>query len=79
MFDERQSFLDSVSVLSFIYGYLNYNETVNKSQMSDMINEAIFHIQRHLEIQDTKLTNIENSLNKILENINTVGGSGSDK
>ena len=61
---ENLSFLDLLSVLSFIIGYANYEENVDQSAMQETVNKAVKDIHNHLAIQDAKL-------NKILEVISS--------
>lgn len=64
-------FLDILSVLSFIIGLLNYNETLtakDKRELMDEVDkktaEILAEIQTHLEIQDKKIDKIIETLVK---------------
>lgn len=64
-------FLDVLSVLSFIIGLLNYNETLttkDKRELMDEVDkktaEILAEIQTHLETQDKKIDKIIETLVK---------------
>lgn len=50
--------LDSLTVVSFMIGLLNYEENLGQSQMQDMLNDVINTINNHLVLQDKKIDRI---------------------
>lgn len=58
MNEQRQSFLDSIALVSFIIGLLNYDENVDQSTMSNAIQNAVEDIHAHLRRQDEKIDKI---------------------
>lgn len=53
--NEQLSFLDIITIISFIIGVANYNENVSQGVMQDAIETAVKDIHDHLQEQDEKL------------------------
>jgi len=53
--NEQLSFLDILSVISFIVGLANYSENVSQGAMQEAVQSAVEEIHTHLEEQDEKL------------------------
>lgn len=58
MNEQRQNFLDSIALVSFIIGIMNYDENVDQSTMSSAIQTAVEDIHAHLRLQDEKIDKI---------------------
>lgn len=63
--NNQLEFIDILSVLSFVIGLLNYNETLttkDKRELMDEVDkktaEILAEIQTHLEVQDDKIDKI---------------------
>ena len=55
---QQLSFLDIITIISFIIGVANYSENVDQSQMQDTVNSAVLDVHDHLKDQDEKLSKI---------------------
>lgn len=55
---QQLSFLDILTIISFIIGVANYSENVDQSQMQDTVNSAVLDVHNHLKDQDEKLSKI---------------------
>lgn len=53
--NEQLSFLDIITIISFIIGVANYNENVSQGVMQEAIETAVDDIHSHLQEQDEKL------------------------
>lgn len=53
--NEQLSFLDILTVISFIVGLANYSENVSQGAMQEAVQSAVEEIHLHLEEQDEKL------------------------
>lgn len=53
--NEQLSFLDVITIISFIIGVANYNENVSQGVMQDAIEKAVDDIHKHLQEQDEKI------------------------
>lgn len=52
---EAFGFMDLLSIISFYYGYKNYIENIDQSQMQRTVNQAVSDIHEHLKEQDKKI------------------------
>lgn len=55
---QQLSFLDIITIISFIIGVANYSENVDQSQMQDTVSSAVLDVHNHLRDQDEKLSKI---------------------
>lgn len=55
---QQLSFLDIITIISFIIGVANYSENVDQSQMQDTVSSAVLDVHNHLKDQDEKLSRI---------------------
>jgi hypothetical protein len=53
--NEQLSFLDILTIISFIVGLANYSENVSQGAMQEAVHSAVEEIHLHLEEQDEKL------------------------
>lgn len=54
----QMSFMDVISLVSFIIGLANYNENVDQGQLQETVSKAVKDIHNHLQIQDQKIEEI---------------------
>ena len=52
---EQLTLLDALAIVSFLIGVANYDENVDQSTMSKVVQAAVDDIHRHLAIQDEKI------------------------
>lgn len=53
--DGQLSLLDAMAIVSFLIGLANYDENVDQSAMSKIVQAAVDDIHKHLAIQDEKI------------------------
>mgnify|MGYP001630845224 CR=1 FL=1 len=67
---ESLSFLDLITLVSFVIGLANYSENIDQGQMQGAISGAVGDLHNHLGEQDSKIEEILSLLK---------GGSSSDE
>ena len=55
---EQFTILDAMTIVSFMIGLANYDENVDQSAMSKIVQGAVDDIHRHLADQDEKLSKL---------------------
>lgn len=60
--NEGISLLDAMALVSFLIGLANYDENVDQSSMSKIVNQAVNDIHYHLSMQDEKINEILSKL-----------------
>ena len=70
--NEQLSLLDTLNILSFIIGILNYNENLTQGDKQELMQEidnkislVLDKVQKHLEIQDKQLNIIIKRLEEL--------------
>lgn len=70
--NEQLSLLDTLNILSFIIGILNYNENLTQDDKQELMREidnkislVLDKVQKHLEIQDKQLNIIIKRLEEL--------------
>lgn len=70
--NEQLSLLDTLNILSFIIGILNYNENLTQGDKQELMQEidnkislVLDKVQKHLELQDKQLNIIIKRLEEL--------------
>lgn len=54
----QMSFMDALSIVSFLIGLANYGENVDQGQMQETVSKAVEEVHKHLQTQDQKIEEI---------------------
>ncbi len=54
--------LDIITLISFVIGVANYDETIDQTQLQNILNSVVSDIHNHLQEQDKKLDEIIKTL-----------------
>lgn len=56
--NNQLSMLDIITLISFVIGVANYDETIDQTQLQNILNSVVSDIHSHLQEQDKKLDEI---------------------